>query len=428
MSACGPFETRPHLAVGVSGGADSLALMLLLAEWVATRGGKLTALTVDHGLRPDSADEARQVSRWATQAGAEHHTLHWSSSKPQAGIQAAARQARYDLLTAWCRDHDVLHLAVAHHLDDQRETVAMRRARDATASVGSAGMNLISTRQGVRLIRPLLPVLAETLKTYLQARGQAWIDDPSNRQARFERIRWRQGLEGPLPLPAEIAAWGKARAAQEAAVADLLARSVSIHEAGFALVDLSPWQACDPLHRAQALGQLVAMVGGLDYLPAKAPLTRAAEILLSEGLQQGRLHSLGGTLIGHWRGQGLVCREAAAVSEKRLIAGPADFLWDRRLHVAVTSVAEPTQIAALTEAGLAEIGQNGLFRLKDRDILPPARAALPALRDATGRLIAVPHLDFDPYGRGAGIHFRFRPYYSATSSGFTVAYGWPHTI
>lgn len=424
MAACGPFEMRPHLAVGVSGGPDSLALMLLLAEWVAARGGKLTALTVDHGLRLESATEAAQVARWAAQAGIDHCVLTWSAPKPQTGVQAAARRARYDLLTTWCQDHDVLHLAVAHQLDDQRETVAMRRARDATESAGSAGMSLITARQGVRLFRPLLPVPGETLKVYLRTRGQEWIDDPSNRQERFERIRWRQGSAGPLPAPADILAWGEARAVQEKAVADLLVRSVNIHTAGYALVDLAPWRQKDTGLLNRALGQLVAMIGGLDYLPARAAMSRT-----TQGLIAGApLQSLGGALIGVWRGQGLICRESAAVMEEKLITRPAEFFWDRRWAVTVDAGAAGLRIGALMEAGLAEIGQSGRLRLKDRDIPAPARAALPALRDATGRLIAVPGIGFDPYGRGSSTHFHFRPYYSATSSGFTVAHGWPHTI
>ncbi len=118
-----------------------MALMLLLADWVAARGGRLTALTVDHGLRAGLRRRGGAGRVWAAEAGIDHHILRWSAAKPQAGLQAAARQARYDLLTAWCRENDVLHLAVAHQLDDQRETVAMRRARDTSESAGFAGMS-----------------------------------------------------------------------------------------------------------------------------------------------------------------------------------------------------------------------------------------------------------------------------------------------
>nr|WP_298687969.1 tRNA lysidine(34) synthetase TilS [uncultured Dongia sp.] len=430
MAACGPFETKPHLAIGVSGGSDSLALMFLLNHWLISQGGKLTALTVDHGLRAESAKEAKTVANWASAAGIEHHVLAWSGVKPSAGIQAAARHARYDLMTEWCRAAGVLHLATAHQLDDQRETVAMRRARNPADNFGLAGMSLISARGEVRLLRPLLTVPGAVLKAYLSARNMRWLEDPSNQMERFERIRWRRGLEGPLPTLGEIQAWGEARVATEAAIADLLARSVSVHEAGFVRIDLAPWRAAqaDRLPRAhlapRALGQLIAMVGGGDYLPARPALLRALDTLLSGGAGL----TLGGTLIGVWRGQGLICREPFAVTEEVQADSLIDCLWDRRFRVTTAGNWKGGRIGVLGERGLAEIGQIPDFRLKDRDIPLPARAALPAVRDATGRLIAVAHLGFDPYEQGSNVQFSFRPHYSATSSGFTVAYGWPHTI
>jgi tRNA(Ile)-lysidine synthase len=417
MEACGPFERHPHIAVAVSGGADSLALMHLLKAWTAARQGRLTALTVDHGLRPDSAAEARTVAEWAKAAGIEHHILNWTGDKPQSGLQAAAREARYGLLGAWCRAAQVLHLATAHQLDDQRETVAMRQARGGGDQAGLAGMSLISNREGVRLLRPLLGVPGTDLRRYLTASGVSWIEDPSNRQERFERIRWRQGLEGPLPTPTEIRGWGEQRARDEEAVADLLIRSADIHPAGHVLIDLAVWQAAPGRLQAPALWRLMATVSGRDYPPARATLDHALEGLLAGG----GVASLGGTLLGHWRGKGLICREAGAVSETLRIGG----LWDRRFEVAF---APNLVVSALGEAGVAEIGQSRLFRQSSVDIPPLARPALPAVRDATGRLIFVPYLGFDPYGRGQDAQFRFLPRNSATSSGFTVAYGWPHTI
>ncbi len=424
MAACGPFEPQPHVAVGVSGGADSMALMLLLAGWVRQLGGRLTALTVDHGLRPGAAEEARTVATWAASAEIDHRILLWTGSKPKAAIQAAARQARYDLMAAWCRENEVLHLATGHQQDDQRETVAMRRARGGRDQFGSAGISLVGTRQGVRLLRPLLPVPGAALRAFLLSRRQDWLEDPSNLQEKFERIRWRSGLEGPLPTTDEVLAWGKSRAAAELAVADLLAKSVTFHAAGFALIDLAAWASSNPDNVMQALGQVVATVAGRDYLPARAQLNRAAQALMSGkcGL------SLGGSLISVWRGQGLICREAAAVTDRMTITGPTQCFWDRRFLVTALGEGPAFRIEVLGEDGVAEVGQSGHFRAKIVDIPAAARPSLPALRDATGRLSAVPHLGFDQSASGMRAHFRFRPHYSATSSGFTVAHGWPHTI
>lgn len=420
MAVCGPFERQPHIAVGVSGGADSLALMLLLRAWIEGQGGRLTALTVDHELRPESGAEAAQVGDWARAAGVEHHILTWRGVKPQSGLQAAARAARYGLMGGWCRAANVLHLATAHQLDDQRETVAMRRARGGTDHFGLAGMSLISNRDGVRLLRPLLCIPGAALRSYLTSRGQAWIEDPSNRQERFERIRWRKGLEGPLPSPDEIRTWGESRASDEKAIADLLARSVDIHPAGHILVDIPAWLAAPGRLHAPALGRLMAVVSGREYPPDRKSLERVTDKLLSGNVTA----SLGGTLVTHWKGRGLICREAAAVTETLSGRG----LWDRRFQVDITAGGEGLQLGALGEAGVAEIGQSGLNRPLIRDIPPLARPALPAVRDATGRPIFVPYLGFDPYGQGQVAHFRFLPRNSATSSGFTVAYGWPHTI
>jgi tRNA(Ile)-lysidine synthase len=420
MDACGPFEHNPHVAAAVSGGADSLALMHLLKAWTVARQGRLTALTVDHGLRPDSAAEARMVAGWAKAAGIEHHILNWTGDKPQSGLQAAARDARYGLLGAWCRTAHVLHLATAHQLDDQRETVAMRQARGGGNQTGLAGMSLITNREGVRLVRPLLGVPAADLRRFLTALGANWIEDPSNRQERFERIRWRQGLEGPLPTPAEIRNWGKQRARDEEAMADLLMRSADIRPAGHVLVDLDVWKAAPGRLLAPALWRLMATVSGRDYPPARATLDRSLKNLLTGG----SVASLGGTLIGRWQGKGLICREAGTVTGTLRTSG----LWDRRFRVEIAPNGAEVMVGALSEAGVAEIGQSGLLRQSSVDIPPLARPALPAVRDATGRLIFVPYLGFDPYGRGQDAQFRFLPRNSATSSGFTVAYGWPHTI
>src|SRR3954468_25085898 len=98
MDLLEPFEPSPRVAVGVSGGADSLALCLLLKTWIDGRNGSLLALTVDHGLRHDAAAEAAQVGVWLKTYGIEHEVLCWEGAKPSSGIQAGARDARYRLL------------------------------------------------------------------------------------------------------------------------------------------------------------------------------------------------------------------------------------------------------------------------------------------------------------------------------------------
>jgi len=127
LAAIGGFDARPFIAVAVSGGPDSLALTILADRWARERGGRLAALTVDHQLRSESAEEARLVGGWLAARGIAHHVLVWTNTKPATGIQKAARAARYHLLAEWCRAQGCLHLLTAHHREDQAETSLIRR-------------------------------------------------------------------------------------------------------------------------------------------------------------------------------------------------------------------------------------------------------------------------------------------------------------
>ena len=129
FGALGPFEARPHLAVACSGGADSMALALLLHDWARSAGGSLTALTVDHRLRPESAAEAGRVAEWMRARGIAHEVLVRPDTPLTGNLQAEARRIRYALMSEWCRRRGVLHLALAHHLEDQAETLLLRLAR-----------------------------------------------------------------------------------------------------------------------------------------------------------------------------------------------------------------------------------------------------------------------------------------------------------
>ncbi|MGE5269322.1 MAG: tRNA lysidine(34) synthetase, partial [Thiohalocapsa sp.] len=110
LRAIGGFEARPLVAVATSGGPDSMALALLADRWARHLGGRATALTVDHGLRPESGAEAAIVAGWLTTHGIAAEILRWDGMKPATGVQEAAREARYRLLAEWCRVHGVLHL------------------------------------------------------------------------------------------------------------------------------------------------------------------------------------------------------------------------------------------------------------------------------------------------------------------------------
>lgn len=309
----GPFERKPEIAVAVSGGADSLALALLLDRWARARDGRVLALTVDHGLREESAAEARQVGRWLTARGISHRTLRWRGRKPRRGIQAAARVARYGLLQAWCRRQGVLHLALAHHRDDQIETFLMRLGHGSGLD-GLAGMPPVAERDGVRLLRPLLDLPKARLVASLRAAGQGWIEDPSNENPTFERVRLRRqrgGIEaaGVVAdrLPAVAASLARARAINGVRIDALLVEAAMSPDR---LVRLpGAWLAGVPRPIGlRALAQLLQAVNGGDYAPRVERLERCYDWLVGGS---GRARTLGGCLIFRHRDRLYVMPEQA---------------------------------------------------------------------------------------------------------------------
>lgn len=274
MAPLGPFETSPLLAVAVSGGRDSLALALLAHDWARQRGGRVAALIVDHGLRAEAADEAAATRRLLAGHGIDGAILRWSGAKPRTGLQEAARTARYRLLREECRHRGILHLLLAHHADDQSETVAMRAARRSGPD-GLAGMAALVEQPEVRLLRPLLAVTRAALTATLVARGVKWLDDPSNADLRFERARLRADGAGALVGPVGT---GRQRSARERALAKAAVDTLEFDREG-AAIDRAGFARLGRTLQAGLLSRVIQAVGGRDHPPRRDRLDRAIQRL-----------------------------------------------------------------------------------------------------------------------------------------------------
>lgn len=191
------WKRATGLVLAVSGGPDSIALMWLAARWRAalSRGPDLLAVTVDHGLRPESAREAREVKRLARTLGVRHRTMRWSGEKPKSGVPAAARAARYRLLATVARQSGASHILTAHTRDDQAETLLMRLLRGSGIG-GLAAMARESEREGVLLARPFLNISKSQLIATLEKARIGYAEDPTNRDLSFTRPRIRNLIEG----------------------------------------------------------------------------------------------------------------------------------------------------------------------------------------------------------------------------------------
>jgi tRNA(Ile)-lysidine synthase len=354
--------------VAVSGGADSLATALLVRDWAQARGGAILALVVDHALRAGSGAEARQtLERLASRnIPATLITLRDLARGP--GLAARARAARHEVLEAECAARGILHLVFGHHAGDQAETICMRLLAHSGLH-GLAGMAALVETPRVRRLRPLLATLPSRLRATLRAAGLAWVEDPSNadpsqQRARLRALRAQLGAGAGAATRALLlaaAARGAARARDEAAIADELARKAAIHPQGFAL--LAPGAVS-----AASLAALIAMVGGAAHRISAERLHELAAQPRSATMAGVRLLPAGRLGPG-W----LLVREAAS------LAGPCaarkGAIWDGRFRM-TCDAPPPAGIGAEISAEISteistEISSWG-------DDVPRGRGELPA--------------------------------------------------
>jgi tRNA(Ile)-lysidine synthase len=416
LTRIGGFEPSPFIAVAVSGGPDSLALVILADGWARRHGGRAWGLTLDHRLRPESAAEARQVGAWLAARGIPHAILSWEDAKPAAGIQEAARAARYRLLGEWCVARGCLHLLTAHHREDQAETCLIRR-RAGSGADGLAAMAAVRELPGLRLVRPLLRVARARLAALLDNEGQRYLRDPSNRNPDFERSRLRLNTSSDAidSAVAEIAVHGKRRIERERALAVLLACTVSLHPAGLAVLEPEPIVAAGELGE-QALGRVARTLGGGRY-----PLRRdrLARLRANLAANPARAQTLGRCRFLPWRGRVLVVRELARAAPPVRLNPGSSVIWDERFSATLPANAA----SGVTLGYLGVEGAAALRRQAIGDDNPLPRLIypmLPAVRDAAG-LLAVPHLFYRRPGCDTSPCLAFRPPASLFDAGFTVA-------
>lgn len=357
------FKTPGMILAAVSGGSDSKGLLLALHEAI-TLGGfsafSLSACTVDHALRPESAEEARTVAAFCAEKGISHTIRQWQGDKPATGIQAAARTARYGLLADAAQDAAAVCIVTAHTADDQIETIAMRQGRSEPDAPGLAGMAagvLVGGRAWVW--RPFLHLRRADIRAFLTARGEGWFDDPSNSNRHFERVRVRQALNGEGPSSADILAAGRARLGSS----ERAARLIDLHVQGFeglvARVDPAFSTGMADPDCARAVLSIASVVGGRPYLPGRETAGRLTGFL--RGASGGRMTA--GRVVFDLRNSGLyLYREARGLPEIELRPGQHT-LWDGRFLVsndgsdrfAVHAGGETAEFCArLIAAGLPE--------------------------------------------------------------------------
>jgi tRNA(Ile)-lysidine synthase len=285
-----PLLEYRRLALAVSGGPDSLALMLLAHRYARDHGAmdRFVVYSVDHGLRPEAAAEAADVVREAQRLGFRARALHWEADKPATGIQAAARLARYSLMAAAMREDGADALLTAHHLGDQAETVLMRLAHGSGVE-GLRGMDYCAEIAGLTIIRPLLGIDPAELRSVVDAAGLAPVSDPGNSDVDYERVRWRQVM--PQLAALGLAARQLVKFAARMRDADRALEHMAAH--AFALVELDADGSGAVISREQirrlpravavrVIGRVLDTVGGGGKRHALAAVEAMTDRLIRE--------------------------------------------------------------------------------------------------------------------------------------------------
>lgn len=341
------LEPGTRVGIAFSGGPDSLALLILAAQWAArSKNRTIIAFTVDHGLRTEAAAEARHCARIAKSLGVTHRILHWHGDKPESGIQAAARQARYALLEEACVHEKLDSLLVAHHLEDQAETFLLRLARGSGVDglAGMAASRQLHNAQGapsVRLLRPLLDVPRASLRAVVTKSGLKAIEDPSNENPKFDRVKVRQMAQAlsSLGLSAQRLAdtasnMARAREALEAQTDTFFQSDSKLRDTGCIEIDARAFLALPQEIALRVLAEALRHVGASDYPPRFDALMGVYNELKAGKLGRGR--TLNGCKLAA-QGQGLiVLRElSAALKAPDLIleGGARRGVWDGRFIV-----------------------------------------------------------------------------------------------
>ena len=329
----GDIDTDKPIIVAVSGGSDSIALLLLVSSWAKSVDATIQVVTIDHGLRPEAAAEAGFVSGVSEGLGLPHLTLAWDGIKPDSGISQAARNARYELLEEFALDIGAKTILVGHTANDQAETILMRNARGEEGQQGrglSGIAPLMLLPKRTRLVRPLLNVSRSELRAYLKEMNQSWIEDPSNSDEAYERVRIRNTLGDDQKRIAELCKFakvsGELRKSIAVAASSILSEHVTFSQGPLYAIPEHALKDVPVAVKKLVLQVMIAIAGGAAYFASEPSV---AKLLCNDF--EDRM-TLGHCVIEKNKGVLRFYREKRNLPS--IIVGPGDHvLWDGRFTI-----------------------------------------------------------------------------------------------
>lgn len=372
---------QPIVGLAVSGGSDSVAMLHLMADVAQKAGVGVKVATVDHGLRAEATAEAEDVGRKCRALGLPHSVLLWDHGPINGNLMQAAREARYGLLAGWAKQCGISTVMLAHTADDQAETFLMGLSR-VSGLDGLSGMRPKFKQDDTVFCRPFLSVTRRTLRDYLSRQGIGWIDDPSNDNLRFTRVKARQVVRALAPMG--ITVEGLAAVAYNLSMAQGVVRATTARTAAEVVVETAGALVFDRaglFRDGPEVGRRL-LIGMVRWMNGdKHPPREAQVATLSDAITSCIDATLGGVRF-KWKGDRCtVTREPRALGHAVALGQ----VWDNRWMV-----------VGATKGELRAVGANGLAQIPDWRSVGLARGvalATPGVWDGE-RLISAPLLRF----------------------------------
>ncbi|MGI4776064.1 MAG: tRNA lysidine(34) synthetase TilS [Janthinobacterium lividum] len=386
------------IAIAVSGGVDSTALLMLLSKWSRDKAVEITVLTVDHNLRPESIDEARYVCNLSNNLGYQCMTLSWDHQNNYSNLSARARKGRYQLMTEFCLKQDILTLLVGHHQNDMIENFLIREERK--SGVLGLSSNSINYYNNIRILRPLYNITKNELVQYLKFSNIKWFEDISNQNTKYLRNKIRNNLsESSEDLNKKIT--------QKLAEVDFRAKSINsdliiamaesatIYQYGLAVLDITKFCSYCYEVKLRLIGLLLNIISGNRKLPRADSIDMIIKLLTGQAEDFSK--TLHGCCLKRTRLELLIFRGFGKIIPRSLeIKSQQKIKWDDRFSLEYHGDMKNLYVTHFSKEDFLEIkSQLDLDRIKKlifcdyKNIL----FTLPVLK-ILEKVVALPHISY----------------------------------
>tara|TARA_B100000963_G_C22615645_1_gene667189 strand:- start:235 stop:1506 length:1272 start_codon:yes stop_codon:yes gene_type:complete len=329
------FEKNPHVGLSISGGPDSMALLMLVKDWVRSKSGKITVFHFDHRMRKNSSKEATWLSTYVSKLGIKFCLLNWDRDEEVALNMKNAREARYEKILNISKKLKIIHLMTAHHSNDNLETFYMRKKRN-SSTLGLSSIPKILIKDNLQIIRPLLSFSKKRLISTCNFFNVKWIEDSSNLDLYYERPRVRRDLGEKTTsqlakIEKEFKKQKKYNEVMENKIRNFFMTNLIFYEYGAFQVDKNKFLKCNKELKIEILKKILTTASGKIFPPRQISVINLIKLMQLNNSFRYTLHSC---LLEINSEKILVSREISSIKEgKKIISKGNSYLWDNRFFL-----------------------------------------------------------------------------------------------